>query len=439
MRTRSVCIVLLLIPVTLSAQSRSSRNSSSQNTIPGVYTRDAASAQALKKRLEEAIDKRRDTQKKAVSEARKLLKKYQSDRAATDADKLAAKAGFLYAFGGDGKSADAAFEQLQQSHPDSLWNYEGQLCRFDIAAEQRLDLPAMKEIINALVPWTQSPIPDNGPASGAVTAGQNTVSPLRELPIQYPGPPIVRVTEVEQRSSASIAADILHRAALVSWLEGDGEKGKDLFQRAIQFDPKLGNHIAPLGLAVIRKTQFRHSPVNFQDRTNEINRLILLADVYANSSQVYRTNLLWENILKQHKKDLSKEQRSYVEMTRSLSIFNLTSPLEKDPKRIIEGYLASQKLDPTSPWADKALYLAGNAAWNLNHDHEQAIALYQKQLDQYPERYLAPHAAYRTGIAYEYLKKWKEAKQAYDLVLEKYPDSGFTKLVNDHLRKLPRN
>jgi tetratricopeptide (TPR) repeat protein len=222
-------------------------------------------------------------------------------------------------------------------------------------------------------------------------------------------------------------------------LDADAGNAKELFQQALKLDPRLSNHIVRLAAAVTYKAQFPHSPVDFQHRSDEGDKLILLADVYASSREVYRINRLWENILKQRKRDLSKSQRSYIEMRRSLSVFNLTSPLEKDPKQVIEGYLDAQKLDPDAPWADRALYLAGNAAVTLNHDDEQAIALYQKLLDQYPERYLAAGAAFNIAVRYERLKKWKEAKDAFELVLEKYPESGREKLVNEHLRKLPRN
>jgi tol-pal system protein YbgF len=91
---------------------------------------------------------------------------------------------------------------------------------------------------------------------------------------------------------------------------------------------------------------------------------------------------------------------------------------------------------PTSPRAPDALYFIGQSFAAENPD--SAAAYYSQVVDKYPTSARAPSALYNLGLLAERRKDTAKAKDAYQRVVQKYPQSDEAALARDRLRALGR-
>jgi tol-pal system protein YbgF len=91
---------------------------------------------------------------------------------------------------------------------------------------------------------------------------------------------------------------------------------------------------------------------------------------------------------------------------------------------------------PTSPRAPDALYFVGQSYAAENPD--SAAAYYNQVVDKYPTSARAPSALYNLGLLAERRKDSAKAKEAYQRVVQKFPQSDEAALARDRLKALGR-
>jgi tol-pal system protein YbgF len=91
---------------------------------------------------------------------------------------------------------------------------------------------------------------------------------------------------------------------------------------------------------------------------------------------------------------------------------------------------------PTSPRAADALYFIGQSYAAENPD--SAAAYYAQVVDKYASSARAPSALYNLGLLAERRKDNAKAKDAYQRVVQKYPQSDEAALARDRLKALGR-
>ncbi len=91
---------------------------------------------------------------------------------------------------------------------------------------------------------------------------------------------------------------------------------------------------------------------------------------------------------------------------------------------------------PTSPRAPDALYFIGQSFAAENPD--SAAAYYSQVMDKYGTSARAPSALYNLGLLSERRKDNAKAKDAYQRVVQKYPQSDEAALARDRLKALGR-
>ncbi len=91
---------------------------------------------------------------------------------------------------------------------------------------------------------------------------------------------------------------------------------------------------------------------------------------------------------------------------------------------------------PTSPRAPDALYFIGQSYAAENPD--SAAAYYTQVVDKYAASARAPSALYNLGLLAERRKDSAKAKDAYQRVVQKYPQSDEAALARDRLKALGR-
>jgi tol-pal system protein YbgF len=91
---------------------------------------------------------------------------------------------------------------------------------------------------------------------------------------------------------------------------------------------------------------------------------------------------------------------------------------------------------PTSPRVPDALYFVGQSYAAENPD--SAAAYYTQVMDKYATSARAPSALYNLGLLAERRKDSTKAKEAYQRVVQKYPQSDEAALARDRLKALGR-
>jgi tol-pal system protein YbgF len=91
---------------------------------------------------------------------------------------------------------------------------------------------------------------------------------------------------------------------------------------------------------------------------------------------------------------------------------------------------------PTSPRAPDALYFIGQSFASENPD--SAAAYYSQVVDRYATSPRAASALYNLGLLAERRKDTAKAKDAYQRVVQKYPQSDEAALARDRLKALGR-
>jgi hypothetical protein len=81
--------------------------------------------------------------------------------------------------------------------------------------------------------------------------------------------------------------------------------------------------------------------------------------------------------------------------------------------------------------------LAANISWNHSADETNAIQLWERLVNGYPDSNEADRACYFIGVVHEIGGRPDAARKAYETILAKQAISPFTDAVRQRLRSLP--
>ncbi len=98
----------------------------------------------------------------------------------------------------------------------------------------------------------------------------------------------------------------------------------------------------------------------------------------------------------------------------------------------IKGFEAYIRSFPTSPDADDAQVFIGHA-YAQQGKNQQAVDAYDKAIRAYPAGNAIPEAYYKKGVALKDLKQLDLAREAFETVATKYPDSDAGRLAKQAL------
>ncbi|HZK08987.1 MAG TPA: tetratricopeptide repeat protein [Bacteroidales bacterium] len=106
---------------------------------------------------------------------------------------------------------------------------------------------------------------------------------------------------------------------------------------------------------------------------------------------------------------------------------------------LIDVYISYAESYPQDSLAPGYLFRAADVAMTTNRSN-QAIILYQRIREEYPDYRKVPEAFFLEGYVYEnYLGRLDKAKAIYEEFLEKYPDNDFAKDAEISLKYLGKS
>ena len=101
----------------------------------------------------------------------------------------------------------------------------------------------------------------------------------------------------------------------------------------------------------------------------------------------------------------------------------------------IEGFIAYLRMFPRSVLADDAQFYIGETYFAQDR-FEDAIEAYERVLLNHPDGDVIPQASYKRGLALDNLGEAARARQAFELVVENYPESDMAILAQQSLDRL---
>ncbi|HOK40012.1 MAG TPA: tetratricopeptide repeat protein [bacterium] len=147
---------------------------------------------------------------------------------------------------------------------------------------------------------------------------------------------------------------------------------------------------------------------------------------------------------------LTEEYIKYVNRKKRIEIENLAITNEEKSfdnilkymlpfDEAIKEYLKMAELYPNNFHAPESLLRAAELYtedYNNNKDFNKAIKLYELLIAKYPNSGYEDFAQYRIGDCYRYLKNYEKAIEEYQKVLDKYPDSQYILEAENKIERL---
>lgn len=97
------------------------------------------------------------------------------------------------------------------------------------------------------------------------------------------------------------------------------------------------------------------------------------------------------------------------------------------------GLLTFLDSHPHSVWTPRVLYIVGNICF-LSGDYKNAIVYFKRIPTKFPKAKKSIDAEYMIGRSYEVMKAFPEARKVYEEILEKYPKSKYTEIIQKKLQ-----
>ncbi len=251
------------------------------------------------------------------------------------------------------------------------------------------------------------------------------------------------------------AYDIYVRAGLIAYFKQDYPKATEHFEKAKPFQPPRSFTVVhgtvPTGidrLISAAKKGKSLTPQSVIEGDEKARLILMLADVYHTAGQYERSLELCNRLLKGGARKATKTQKSYALYKRGRNYYLRDSETSDDSKQntflSLKDYLASQKIEPKSEWADNCLFLTANIYWNhrdLNNKRtgaNKAVFLWKKIIQRYADGDVAEQAILHIGVAYHWSNRFGDAKIAYQLALKDFPQSRFNPFIRDQLKELEK-
>ena len=243
------------------------------------------------------------------------------------------------------------------------------------------------------------------------------------------------------RSLKQVGYDIYIRAGLVEYLLDHPERAVGLFEKAKPFAPErnfveVNGHI-PTGMERLieaAKSAKSLTPEVVRKGDEKAKLILMLADVYHEGQEHEKSLDLCTGIVEGIARKASREQKSYAYYRRARNHY-LIAGSAFDPDAAMADYVAAVAAAPKAPWADSAMFLAGNIEWNHKHNADAAISVWRRLLKDYPKSVEADRCALFIGIACFYSKRYPQAKKALEEYLADYPGSEFIDSAREVLDK----
>jgi len=321
------------------------------------------------------------------------------------------------------------------AYPQSPWAGDTYVKLIDITLERRFDLPAAQSLTETSIRWVR----DNGHRVSIAEEGKQTTEDMEGVWCPaYSTPSSVELKHY--------CYDAYLCAGVIAYLERNYDLAARMFRESEPFSPPRDIDIVegniPTGIECIinaAKGRATLTPPEVLTGDERVSLILRMGDIYHWAQAYSRAQRLYRIIMERN----SKQTEEASELQRSWAFFKhgrcrfLRGPRLSDPIGAMADYLGAQEMAPEAPWGYKCLFLAANILFNTNHDEDQAVALWQQMLKQYPDCEEAHRAAYYIGVAYEWKNRPKKARDAYAAFLCDYPQSPFANLVKTyHLAKL---
>lgn len=369
-------------------------------------------------------------------------------------------------------------ERLVQQYPHSPWTADAYVWLVDLGLEVLLDLPTAEKYLKAALAYLEGRSgqlgnPSGAEGKGAASAGSD-VPPApgpaadhglalprgcfqwvrmerKEGSVRFvaPGPADWMSDRLEPATPWTIAPmppqrmayEMYLRAGLIAYLKERPEEAVGWFEKAKPFEPPrdfvvVYGHI-PTGLEKLIEAARQGrvlTPPEARQGDPAAKCMLMLADLYHEAEQWERSLELCNRVLQA--KGFAQAggkgfqptaaQKSWALFRRGRNYYvieelKIGERNRDNQDKAFSDYLAAAALFPKGDWADDAIFLAANMQWNCYQNADAAVVLWRRLLQTYPDSNEAPRAAYYIGVVYQWSGRFKEARQAYEEALKKFP------------------
>ncbi|MGH7201385.1 MAG: tetratricopeptide repeat protein, partial [Planctomycetaceae bacterium] len=245
----------------------------------------------------------------------------------------------------------------------------------------------------------------------------------------------------QPRPAWQVAHEVYQWLGLLRFIEGDRTAAAEFFRIARPLTPpRTGVQSARERMLVrvyfISRTGRAFPPHAAPTEGGDLGALLILGDLFLEVSDIESAGTLFEHVLQSQGPEQSQSLVSYAHLRRGRCLSRSRDATER--AKAGGDFLTAHRLAPEAAWAAEALFLAGNAHWNYERDLNKSLELWRQVLEEYADSSVAERSAYFIGVAYESSERYAEAEAAFEDLKERYPDSGFVKLADEHLKKVRR-
>jgi tetratricopeptide (TPR) repeat protein len=257
------------------------------------------------------------------------------------------------------------------------------------------------------------------------------------------GPPAVPEVAQWQKLDAGVQATYhgaLQRLALLAYLAGDEPAGEALLDRAArlprpdalaELDSRYHDAIQSASdqmdqlLDIIRSQRLTNAnggrPLPLGNTADpRVGVAIMLGELHFNARDFKRSRAIFHEIIKPASQlKPTPEQEAYALLRAGLSCF------AQGRYELAAGYflhVASDRVRLKTPWAGPCLMHAATIAYSAFGDADRALDLFNTVATHYPDTKEARTALYFIGVIHQWSGRPRQARQAYQAVLDRYGD-----------------
>jgi outer membrane protein assembly factor BamD (BamD/ComL family) len=156
-----------------------------------------------------------------------------------------------------------------------------------------------------------------------------------------------------------------------------------------------------------------------------------LAACYYSAAEFSRTLELTERAIETIP-SIKPQQRAWARFLHGRAYHALWQPLDA-----LDDFSAALAEAPGASWAPQCQFFVANSTFTYAKEIPAAIALWAQLVKRYPDSEFTDRAAYHIGFAYQAAGQYKQARDAYDAFVKKYPTSPFVRPIQKyHLHEI---
>jgi len=327
------------------------------------------------------------------------------------------------------KKAAFMLDKFTEQYPKSPWAGDAYVRLMDVALERLFDIKLARQFSSAAGGWADRHSDNHSVPSAGV---EQAVSPWA-----------LRTSHGIDESSSVYEAYL--RAGLVAYLGRDYQGANHSFVKAQKARPRPAETVVAgeagycmTALCEKARTKGDLTPKEVADGDPKARLALQISDVYHAVGEFDKSISLCNLVLNNKTFSPSSVQESWAYFVRGRNKFNMGWGT-RDPVAAMEDYMAAHKLAPKAPWSHRCLLYAANITYTRKHDADAAIVIWRRLILEYPAATESQISQYHIGVAYERTKRPKEARQAFEALLNNYPDSPYMQLVEQyHLKNIAK-